>query len=472
MYLKKHSVLFAILVGAFSLVLTNSAFNILLPNFLQIYDISTTIGGWIIILYLLAMTITMPLASLIVDRLGRKKTYILGTSIYCLFSIIGGLFFQYVHVVMLVRFMHGVAAGLMIPLSLVLLFDFYGKEVRGKVTGVWGMLLTIAPAIGPTLGGIIIQFGELDYLFWINVPFALFSLLLCCTQIKPYQPANRKIIHLKGIIRMILSITALSLSIQFFSNPTIPRWISGILLILGVVALVQFIQNENKKSEPLIRYKLLRNPIYAISTIISVVQASVMFGVIFVLPLMFQEVFLLSPSLTGAMFIPAAIFTSLFVWVGGNLLDSGKPLNFIAYGIGFIVISISLFAFVPKEVSLIVIVLLMSVRGIGYGLSNMTVATIGLNSLPEEDLHEGSVLSNTIQRLTSSFTVMLLAVYYDVRWQMMAQSGESVEYAKWMALKEECIALGCLMLLTLPLVLYIKRKKVDVDVGDKKGAAI
>lgn len=74
--------------------------------------------------------------------------------------------------------MHGVAAGLMIPLSLVLLFDFYGKEVRGKVIGVWGMLLTIAPAIGPTVGGIIIK-----YLFWINVPFALLSLLLCLRQI-------------------------------------------------------------------------------------------------------------------------------------------------------------------------------------------------------------------------------------------------------------------------------------------------
>lgn len=89
---KKHSVLFAILVGAFSLVLTNSAFNVLLPNFIQMYEISTTFGGWMITLYLLAMTITMPLTSCIVDRLGRKKTYILGISLYCLFSILGGLF--------------------------------------------------------------------------------------------------------------------------------------------------------------------------------------------------------------------------------------------------------------------------------------------------------------------------------------------------------------------------------------------
>lgn len=470
--LKKHSVLFAILFGAFSLVLTNSAFNILLPSFVELYNISTTFGGWIITLYLLAMTVTMPLTACIVDRLGRKTTYIWGISLYCLFSILGGLFYQYVQVILLVRFMHGVAAGLMIPLSLVLLFDIYDKEVRGKVTGVWGFLLTIAPAIGPTFGGIIIQYGELKHLFWINVPFALLSLILCCRQIKHDQPTKRKTIHLQGIILMILGIGGLSLGIQMFSNPTFPIWIKSLLLFLGVATLILFIQKENGQKEPLIRCGLLRNPIYAISVIMSAVQASVMFGVIFVFPLMLQEVFNYSPSLAGAMFIPTAICTSLFVWVGGNLIDTGKSLNFIANGVCLIAISILLFAFVPKDVSVIIIVILMALRGIGIGLSNMTITTIGLNSLKDEDLHEGSALSNTIKRLASSIAVMILTVYYDVRWQMINQLGESAQHAKWLALKEECIVLGCFMLVTLPLALFINRRKLDVGVKNGRKSAI
>lgn len=466
---KKHSVLFAILVGAFSLVLTNSAFNILLPSFIQVYDISTTFGGWIITLYLLAMTITMPLTACIVDRLGRKSTYIWGIGLYCIFSILGGVFYQYVQVILLVRFMHGVAAGLMIPLSLVLLFDIYSKEVRGKVTGVWGLLLTIAPAIGPTFGGIIIQYGELKHLFWINVPFALLSLILCYRQIKHDQPANRKTIYLQGIILMIVGIGGLSLGIQMYSNPTFSIWEKSLLVFLGVVTLILFIQKENLQKEPLIRFGLLRNPIYAISVIMSAVQASVMFGVIFIFPLMLQEVFNLSPSLTGAMFIPTAICTSLFVWIGGNLIDSGKSLYFIAYGIGLIAISVLLFAFVSKEVSLIVIIILMAIRGMGIGLSNMTITTIGLNSLKDDDLHEGSALSNTIKRLASSIAVMVLTVYYDVRWQMVNRLGESAQHAKWMALKEECIVLGCFMLLTLPLALFLNRRKLDVSIeNDRK----
>ncbi len=466
--LKKHSVLFAILVGAFSLVLTNSAFNILLPSFIQMYGISTAFGGWIITLYLLAMTITMPLTASIVDRLGKKKTYILGISLYGLFSMIGGLFYQYVQIILLVRFMHGIAAGLMIPLSLVLLFDIYSKDVRGKVTGIWGMLLTIAPAIGPAFGGIMIQFGELKYLFWINVPFALLSFILCCRQIKLDQPAHKKTIRLKSILLMVLGIGGLSLGIQLYSNPTFPRWLICILLFLGLVILIRFNQKENGQKEPLIRCKLLRNPIYAITVIMSAIQASVMFGVIFVIPLMLQEVFHLSPSITGAMFIPAAICTSLFVWIGGNLMDSGKSLHFIAYGIGLVAISVLLFAFVPKETSLLVIVFLMAVRGSGIGLSNMTVTTVGLNSLTDDDLHEGSALSNTIKRLASSFAVMLLTGYYDIRWQMISRTGESAQYAKWMALKEECIILGCFMLVTLPLALFLNRRKLDVGVENGK----
>ena len=162
--LRRHAVLFAILLGAFTLVLTNSAFNLLLPYFIEYYDISTTAGGWIIALYMLAMTLTMPLASLIVDRLGRKRTYMMGICIYGVFSVIGALFHSYIEALLLVRFMHGVAAGLMIPLSLVLLFDVYGPEVRGRITGAWGLLLMLAPAAGPTLGGFIIQYGRLEIL--------------------------------------------------------------------------------------------------------------------------------------------------------------------------------------------------------------------------------------------------------------------------------------------------------------------
>src|SRR5690625_71906 len=118
---RRHNVLFAILIGAFSLVLTNSAFNILLPNIIEMYNISTTYGGWIIIIYLLAMTVTMPLTGSIVDLLGKKTTYLIGIGLYGLFSIVDGVLSHSVHVVMFVRFMHGVSAGLMIPLSLVLL---------------------------------------------------------------------------------------------------------------------------------------------------------------------------------------------------------------------------------------------------------------------------------------------------------------------------------------------------------------
>jgi MFS transporter, DHA2 family, multidrug resistance protein len=460
-YTKQHAVLLAILVGAFSLVLTNSGLNILLPSFVELYGVSAAVGGWIIILYMLAMTVTMPLTSLIVDRFGRKRTYLIGIGLYGLFSIVGALFSQSIAAVLLVRLMHGIAAGLMIPLSLVLLFDIYGKEVRGRVVGVWGMLLTIAPAIGPTLGGFVIEYGELKHLFWFNVPFALFSFVLCCTHIRFYEPALRKTIDKRGIVLMAGGLAALSLGIQLFASAAVPKWLPCALLAAGAFALIRFIREDSKKREPFIRYKLLRGyPVFTLSLIISTVQDSVMFGVIFIMPLLFQEVLHLSPTVSGAMFIPTALCTSLFVWIGGMLVDSGKSFRFIGYGIGFIAVSVGAFAFVPQNVSFLVIIVLMAFRGIGNGLSDMTITAIGMNALPEEDLHEGTALSNTIQRLVSSFTVMLLALYYELSWQWRADSGWSVHEAKWMGLREECLALGVLMLLTLPIVGWINRKKV------------
>ncbi|OES44768.1 MFS transporter [Domibacillus iocasae] len=464
--LKKHAVLFAILIGAFSLVLTNSAFNILLLTITQMYGVTTTSGSWTITLYLLAMTVTMPLTGFIVDRLGRKNAYLCGLSLYGFFSLIGALFYQSFFILLLVRFMHGVAGGLMIPLSLVLLFHFYGKEVRGKVTGVWGLLLTIAPAVGPTVGGIIIQYGDFKYLFWINVPFALLALFLCWKQIQFDRPVNKKRLYTQSVALMMFGVGGLGLGVQLMSNPTFPLWAKSAVMFGSILALIAFIQKEKVQEEPLIRIGLLKNPVYAVSIILSAVQASVMFGVIFVFPLLLQDVFHLSPSVTGALFLPTAVCTSLFVWIGGSLIDSGTSLHFIAVGIGLIGFSVLLLALVSKEVSLLVLVALMAVRGIGIGLSNMTVTTVGLSALNDSDLHEGSALANTIKRLASSVTVMILTVYYDLRWQAVHQLGENADRAKWLALKEECILLGCVMLAMMPLALFLNKTKVDVGVID------
>lgn len=467
--LRRHAVLLAILLGAFTLVITNSAFNLLLPYFIEYYDISATAGGWIIALYMLAMTLTMPLASLIVDRLGRKRTYMLGICIYGVFSVIGALLHSYIEVLLLVRFMHGAAAGLMIPLSLVLLFDVYGPEVRGRITGAWGLLLMLAPAAGPTLGGFIIQYGQLEMLFWLNVPLAVFSLIGCGRVIQAYTPARRKSWHPSSVLRLVSSVGALSLGVQVYASPAVAPWISWTLIVLGVVMLIRFIQVENERDEPLIRYSLLRRKgIFPLTVLISTIQDCVMFGVIFALPLLFQEVFQLSPALSGALFIPLSISTSLFMWIGGNLLDRGRSLQFIAWGTLLVSVSILTFAFLPMGASIWIIGVLMACRGIGVGLSGMSISAIGLQALPEEDMHEGSVLSTTIERLASSFAVMGMTLYYDMRWQWLAEHGRATELAKWGAVKEICVGLGCVILLTLPLVLLITRKKVGFIVQNGK----
>lgn len=462
---RKHGVLLAILTGAFALVLTNSAFNTMLPNLTAAYGVSAASAGWVIVLYMLAMTMTMPLTSLIVDRLGRKNTYLLGLAAYGLSSLAGGIFHKSIEIVFIVRFLHGGAAGLMITLSLALLFDYYGQEMRGRVVGTWGMLLTIAPAIGPAFGGAVMQFGSLQQLFWINVPFALLSFALCCAKIRRYEPALRKKVRMKELTVGFSGLAAISSGIPLVSEPSVPLVMSAGLIAVGAAALVLFVRLEKRRVEPIIRFSLLRDfPVFRASLLISTAQDIAMFGVIFVMPLLFQDVLHLPPSVAGAMFIPTAVCTSLFVWIGGHWLDAGKTLGFIVCGILFVAVSVLSFAFVQAGVALAVIIGLMALRGVGNGLSDMTMTAIGLQALPEDDVHEGSALSNTIQRLASSFAIMLLAIYYDVRWQALARSGEWVAHAKRQALQEECVMLTVVLLAVLPLVGFITKKRAGAVV--------
>ncbi len=467
--LGQYAVLGSILIGAFSLVLTNTAFNVLLPYFVTYYGVSTLTGGWIIALYMLAMTLTMPIATLIVDRLGRKRTYMLGIVLYGVSSILGALWYEQVAILLLVRFIHGAAAGLMIPLSLVLLYDNYGTEVRGRITGAWGMLLMIAPAVGPTLGGLIIQFGRLDILFWLNVPFAICALFWCGRHIRSYVPAQRKQISTGSISLMLGGIASLSLGIQLYSSTMVPTVFAWLLLGLGVVLLVGFVRLENKRKEPMIRYNLLRSsPVFAWSVFVSTIQDCVMFGAIFALPLLFQDVFGLSPSLSGMMFLPGAITTSLFMWIGGNWFDRGRSKQFIVWGSVVVVLALLSFVWLPQTTGIFVLIALMACRGAGMGLSGMSMSALGLQALPEEDMHEGSALATTLQRLISSFALIILTLFYDARWHMLAQAGDASGTAQWTALREVFVILGGLLLVTVPVILLITRKKVDIIVENNR----
>ncbi|GAJ97658.1 MFS transporter [Geomicrobium sp. JCM 19055] len=451
-----YIVVAAIIGTGFALVVTNSAFNVLIPGLSNLYKIKTSEASWLITIYLLAMTVTMPIAAYLSRVWGRKRLFTSGALILFASSIYGALFYDSFITIAFVRLLHGVAAGIMIPLSLVLLFSLYPQSFHGRISGLWGLVLTAAPAIGPFLGGVLMDLGKFHYLFWFMVPFALFVSFIGVLKLPEQRAVPRKKTSPYTIGVFACSLLCICLGLQLMGTTNLTYWLPYLFLILGIGLLYLFLRNQRNASEPMIALHLFQNRLYTASVVIVTVQHSVMFGVLILFPLMMQDVFSYSASVTGALYIPAAIFASLFAWYGGRKIDQ-QSTSFVKIGILLTALSILLLAFVPIHASLLVLIVIMAIRGMGMGLSNSPVVTIGLHALEEKDWHDGSALSNTLKRLSSMVMVIFITMYFDLRWTAL-EATVTVTEAKWQALQELWLLLGFLMIVTLPLTKVIKNR--------------
>jgi MFS family permease len=165
---EQWKVVITVMLGTFTVLLNNSSLNPAIPSFIKVFHTNAATASWLITIFLITMGMTMPLTGYLADRFGKKKVYLSGLALFVTGSLLGSL--SWGLAVILCRGLQGMAGGLMIPLSLALIFEAFPKEERGKVTGIWGIAIMAAPMLGPTVGGIVLSLSSWQVLFLMNVP--------------------------------------------------------------------------------------------------------------------------------------------------------------------------------------------------------------------------------------------------------------------------------------------------------------
>nr|WP_279158391.1 MFS transporter [Pseudomonas corrugata] len=160
------------MLGTLTVSLNNSSLNPALPAFMAAFAIGPLMATWIVAGFMTAMGMTMPLTSFLSQRLGRKRLYLWGVALFIGGSLMGAVADSIV-LVIAARVVQGIASGLMIPLSLAIIFSVYAKDERGRVTGLWSAVVMLAPAVGPLCGSLLLEWFSWRSLFLMNVPIGL-----------------------------------------------------------------------------------------------------------------------------------------------------------------------------------------------------------------------------------------------------------------------------------------------------------
>jgi EmrB/QacA subfamily drug resistance transporter len=453
----KWMVVVAVLLGSFTMILNNSMLNPAVPQLMTVFAKDAVATGWVITIFMVTMGMTVPITGYLGDRFGKKKLYIMGLIIFILGSILGSLSWNLSSLIVF-RGLQGVGGGIMMPLSMALIFEAFPRKERGLATGVWGISAMMAPTIGPTFGGFILETMSWKYLFLVNVPFGLIGLWFALRYLPKTVPNPKVTFDRYGFVTITFGVGAVLYALGRMSELShLTQPLNLMLVAVGLLLLYVFVQIERKEEQPLLDLALFRVPAYTFSMLIASVSSIGLFAGIFLIPLLIQQVYNLGPIMTGLVFLPSALLTGIFMSVGGRILDQKGATGVISSGLIIVTIGTLPLGFLSIETSLVFIFIWMAVRGIGMGLSSMPSTTTGMNAIPSHLISRGSAMNNVIRQMSSALGIVFVSIYYEVRRGQLAATMNSLEEASIQAINEAFIVITVLTALTIPIAFYLEK---------------
>lgn len=402
------SVLMVIVVGTFMSILDGTIVNVALPKMIAVFGTSAQDAQWILTAYMLTMGVLMPASGFLGDRFGYKRLYIMALGFFVLGSAMCGLSWN-VPSMVFSRVVQGLGGAIMQPVGMAILYMNYPREKMGAVLGVYGISIMAAPAIGPTLGGYLVDYVSWRVIFYLNLPVGLFCMFLAVTLLKETRLIKGKIFDYQGLIFSIVGFGCLLLAL---SEGNDKGWLSPYivgLLFTALISLAYFVYHELQHPNPLLEMRLFKNGIFSLSIIIGALLSIGMFGTMFLFPILLQNILGQTAMHTGIIMFPGAIASGIMMPFAGKIFDRYGSRGLVMTGLSIIAFSTYMMTDFNAATLYIMMSFWLMIRGFGMGLCFMPVTTAGMNTVPQYLMGRASALSTVLRQVSSAFGIAIFA---------------------------------------------------------------
>lgn len=339
--------------------------------------------SWVITIFMLTMTVGMPVYGKLGDQIGRKPLFLAAIVLFLVGSVVGALA-QNMGMMILARGIQGLGGGGLMVLSQAIIADVVPARQRGKYMGVMGAVFGISSVLGPLLGGFFTDGPGWRWALWFNVPLGLITLVIAAVVLKLPRRHTDSRHDIFGTVAMVISTSALILTVTWggrdyaWSDPVILG-----LIATTIIAGVLFVFIELKHPNPLIPMWLFKARNFALTVLAGIVLGVGMFGTLSYLPTYIQMVHNLSPTKAGLMMIPmmaGMILTSIVV--GQIVTRTGSYKWFPVFGMIIMAGGLLLLGQMKADDTLVHLGLVETVMGLGLGMSMQTLLLIVQNTFP------------------------------------------------------------------------------------------
>ncbi|MCD1145511.1 DHA2 family efflux MFS transporter permease subunit [Kocuria sp. LUK] len=397
-------VLGLLLVSTFVVVLNETIMGVALPTLMQALSITALAGQWLTTAFMLTMAVVIPVTGFLLQRLATRPVFLAAMGLFSLGTLVCALAPGF-GVLLAGRVVQACGTAIMLPLLMTTVLALVPAERQGRVMGNISVVISVAPAVGPTVSGLILSVLDWRWMFGAVLPIALGALLLGALRIPDVTEPRPAPLDVSSVVLSALGFGGLVHGLSTLGeggSAAVPAWLP---LAVGAAALAGFVRRQlrlQRADRALLDLRTFAAPTFRAATAVLGVSVTALFGTLLVLPIYLQDVRGLDPLATGLFLLPGGIVMGALAPVVGRAYDRWGPTRLLVPGTAVVSLALWCLALASPATPVAAVLAVHVLLSTGLSLVFTPLFTAGLGSLPPHLHAHGSAVVGTVQQVAGA----------------------------------------------------------------------
>ncbi|MGZ3497761.1 MAG: DHA2 family efflux MFS transporter permease subunit [Vulcanimicrobiaceae bacterium] len=412
------AIMLVVMLGNFLGPLYSSTANVIIPNLIASFGSDVDTMEWVVTGYMLGYSVSMPLAGWLADTFGRRRMFLIGLSIFTVFSILASLSWDATSLIAF-RILQAVGGGIVSPTGMAIITDVIPPSQRGKAFGLWGMGMMLAPAFGPWISGMIVDnLDDWRPIFLLGVPIGIAGLIaafMILPRSEDSPHGTRTKFDIIGFSSLAGALACFLIPLTQGNRAGWDDWAIRTSFIVAAILFVIFIVRELRTSAPMMDLTLFQDRVFSVAVGLRAVLGMGYYFAIFLLPLFTQSILGWDATQAGALLVPAGLAMALLMPISGTLADKIGARPFVLTGMAIAAIGTFLFARIDTDWETGRFMLDNAIRTGALGLLFTPLTTAALVNVPRNRAGAASGILNTVWQVGGSLGIAVGQTYLSDR---------------------------------------------------------